>query len=65
MSQTVYIYFFYFVTRGCERLTFGEGGVKKYSEFGDHEKVNEARGLQKVIGVRRQDQEKVRRYKNC
>ena len=31
----------------------------------DHEKENKARGLQKVIGVRRWDQEKVRLYKNC
>ena len=34
-------------------------------KVGDHEKVNEARGLQKVIEVKRQDEDKVRRYKNC
>ena len=60
ISQTVRIYFFYFVTESCEKLTFGAGDVK----VGDHEKVNEARGLQNVIGVRRRDQEKVRLCKN-
>ena len=41
MSQTVCIYFLNFVTGGCEKLIFGAAGVKKYSEVGDHEKVNE------------------------
>ena len=29
MSQTVCIYFFFFVTGGCEKLIFGTGGMKK------------------------------------
>ena len=29
MSQTVCIYFFYFVTGGCKKLIFGAGDVKK------------------------------------
>ena len=64
MSQIVCIYFLNFVTGGCEKLIFGAAGVKKYSEVGDHEKVNEVQCLQKVIGVRRRDREKVRLYKN-
>ena len=28
-KDTVCIYFFYFVTGGCEKLIFGAGGVKK------------------------------------
>ena len=57
-KETVWTYFFYFVTGGCEKLN-------NNSVCGDHEKVNETRGLQKVIGVRRQGQEKVGLYKNC
>ena len=49
-KDIVCIYFFYW---------------KSSSEFADHEKENETRGLQKVIGVRGRDQEKVRLYKNC
>ena len=67
MSQTICIYFFYFVTEGCEKLNFWcRGHEKVILSFGrDHEKVNEARGFQKVIGVRCQDREKVTLYKNC
>ena len=61
-SQPVCIYFFYFVTGGCEKLIFGAGVDEKVR---DHEKGNKARGLQKIIGVRRWDQEKVRLYNNC
>ena len=64
-KDTDWIYFFYFVTGGCEKLIFGAGGKKSNSEFGDWEKKNEAQGLQKVIGVRRRDQEKVSLYNNC
>ena len=41
-----------------------QGTWKSDSKFGDHEKVTGAQGLQKVIGVRRWDQEKVRLYNN-
>ena len=60
MLQTVCIYFFYFVTGGCKKLVLVQGPWKSNSEFGNHEKVNEAWGLQKVIGDWRQDQTKVR-----
>ena len=65
MSQTVCIYFSYFVTGGCEKLILVQGSWKSNFEFGDHEKVNEGQGLQKVIGVGQRDRQKVRLYKNC
>ena len=61
-SQPVSIYFFYFVKGGCEKLIFVAGGDEKVR---DHEKGNKARGLQKIIGVRRWDQEKLRLCNNC
>ena len=61
-SQPVCIYFFYFVTGGCEKLIFGAEGDEKVR---NHEKGNKARGLQKIIGVRCWDQEKVRLCNNC
>ena len=62
MSQTVCIYFFYFVTGGCKKTDFW---CRRREKVGDYEKANEARGLQKVIGVKRRHEEKVRLYKNC
>ena len=62
MSQSAYIYFFFFVTGDCEKLIFGARGHEKVR---DHEEANKAPGLQKVIGVRGWDQEKARLYKNC
>ena len=56
------IYFFYFATGGCEKTNFWCSGGEK---VGGYEKTNEARGLQKVIGVKRRHEEKVRLYKNC
>ena len=47
-KDTVFIYFFYFVTGGFEKLIFGAGGMKK---FRDHEKVNEVGGLQLESGT--------------
>ena len=38
-SQPVCIYFFYFVTGGCEKLIFGAGVDEKVR---DHEKGNKA-----------------------
>ena len=41
-------------------------GVRKgNSGLGEHEKVNEARGLQKVFVVGVWDRDKLRPYKNC
>ena len=56
MSQTIY------------ELTFSillQGAVKSLFLVQGREKVNEAWGLQKVIGVWHRDEEKVRLYKNC
>ena len=66
MPQNFCIYIFYFVTGGCKKLGFGAQKKWKNScEFGDHEKVKEARGLQKVIVFGRRNQEKLRLCKNC
>ena len=70
ISQTACIYLFFFVTRDCEKIIFVTGDMKKKflknfgKTFSENEKLNETRNLQKFIGVRGWDPQKVKLKKH-